>query len=149
MPNFRESDSGDIKFVESLLKQNGLPLDVLHESGARLYIAESIGRPVGTAGFEFYGHDALLRSVAVNVELQHKGLGSRIVDFMLEEAKRRNVRRVVLLTETARDFFLKKGFAVIARSEITNPALLASPEFTHACPQSAVCMQLILDKSVM
>jgi len=64
------------------------------------------------------------------------------VDFTaaaLDLARRRGVRTVYLLTETAAQFFPKFGFRSIPRSEV-DKAVLSSTEFTTACPQTALVM---------
>src|SRR6266576_8389 len=57
----------------------------------------------------------------------------------LELARRRGVRTVYLLTETAGRFFPKFGFAAITRAQVDS-VVLESPEFTTACPKSALVM---------
>lgn len=134
----------DNELMRSLLKETNLPTEGLDGNAAAFFVAEDNGEVVAIAGFEFYGGDVLLRSVAVRPGSQRRGFGSRVVDLMLDEARKKGVQSVVLLTETARDFFLKKGFNVVERSSIHNAALKGSSEFTYACPKSAVCMRLWL-----
>ncbi len=134
----------DTSAIRLLLERVKLPTESLAGGTASLFVAEENGILVGVAGFEFYGNDALLRSVAVPPEQQHRGIGDRIVDGMIAVARDRRVRRIVLLTETAERFFLKKGFTVVERSSIDNVLMKQSTEFTFACPSSAVCMILHL-----
>ncbi len=141
---FRESIAADKDFIVSLLQTTKLPTESLAQDVTAFYVTENEDGPTGIAGFEFYGDDALLRSVAVLPQMQRHGLGLRIVEFMLDEARRKNIRNVVLLTETARDFFLKKDFKVVDRSSVQNEAMKESSEFSFACPKSAVCMILKL-----
>ena len=123
-----------------LLEEARLPTDILSALHGELWIARDADA-VAVGGFEFYGEDALLRSVAVDAAHRSTGLGSRLVDGLLAEAARRGVKRVWLLTETAEKFFQKKGFIRTERSAITSAGLLASAEFTHVCATSAVCMK--------
>ena len=94
---------------------------------------------VGTAALELYGDAALLRSVAVATSLRGQGLGAALTVAALDLARRRGVRTVYLLTETAERFFPKFGFTAITRVEV-EPGVLQSPEFTTACPTSALVM---------
>lgn len=142
----RRSNKDEKDRIRSLLLEAKLPAESLETGATVFYIAEENGRVAGVAGFEFYGEDALLRSVAVLPELRHQGIGSVIVDLMLEQARKINISRIVLLTETAKDFFTKKGFEVIERAAIVNDDLKRSSEFTQACPQSAVCMAIVLNQ---
>ena len=134
-----ESDLGTVR---QLLEVVGLPTESIKSGTTSFYVAEENGAVVGIAGFEFYGSDALLRSVAVPPALQRKGIGDRIVDLMVSIAGQRGIKRIVLLTETAEKFFVQKGFRVVDRSLIGNEPLKKSSEFTYACPTSAVCMVL-------
>lgn len=136
----RESRAGDIDEIRGLLNAVKLPVESLDGGVTKFFVAEENRRKVGIAGFEFYGTDALLRSVAIPAELRRRGIGSQIVDLMLAEARKMKMNRVILLTETARDFFLSKGFEVVERSAINNDAMKKSSEFSYACPKSAVCM---------
>ncbi len=139
---FREAVKRDHNAIQSLLERTKLPTEAVDSGAAAFYVGESDGIIVGAAGFEFYGNDALLRSVAVEPSAQRRGLGSEIVDFMVDLARQKKLRNVVLLTETAKGFFAKKNFQVIDRSSVENEAMKQSPEFTYACPKSAVCMIL-------
>ncbi len=142
---FRNALGSDKETVRKLLGDVKLPTESLDTGTTTFYVAIEQNGVVGIAGFEFYGDDALLRSVAVRPGLQSRGTGSTIVDHMLAVAKQRNIRRIILLTETAQKFFERKGFKVVDRSSITNASMQQSTEFTVACPKSAVCMVLNLD----
>jgi len=142
---FRESHKKDVDIIRVLLEETKLPTETLGKDVTTFYVAEDDDGVVGIAGFEFYGNDALLRSVVVKPDIQRQGLGSQIVDKMLDLARGRSFDKVVLLTGTAKDFFLKKGFQVIDRSSIVNDAMKQSSEFAFACPTSAVCMVLRLN----
>ena len=138
--DFRKAGPEDRENIRALLAETKLPAENIDNDVTTFYVSEDNSGLVGIAGFEFYYGDALLRSVAIRPGLQRQGIGSAIVDRMLDEARRKEIRRVILLTETAKDFFLRKGFNVVDRSEIKNEDLRNSSEFTYACPASAVCM---------
>src|SRR2546429_1746560 len=76
---------------------------------------------------------------AVVTERRGQGLGAALTVAALDLARRRGVRTVYLLTETAGQFFPKFGFTAITRAQV-EPAVLESPEFTTACPKSAIVM---------
>jgi hypothetical protein len=102
------------------------------------------GALVAVAGAEVAGRDALLRSVAVARSWQRRGVGEALVGTLLEQARRRGLREVFLLTTTAADWFPRFGFERRARDAVPR-ALRASAEFNGACPDSAVPMGLSLD----
>lgn len=131
------------ELAEQLLVSAKLPTDILTSGRGELWIAR-IGDATAVGGFEFYGEDALLRSVAVDERFRGTGIGVRLTEALLSIAKERNVRRVWLLTETAERFFANRGFTQVARSTITNGDLLRSAEFTHVCASTAVCMMRTL-----
>jgi amino-acid N-acetyltransferase len=137
---FRKAAAADEAAIRLLLEEARLPSESLGTHRTKFFLAEQDGVIIGVAGFEYYGDDALLRSVAIKAHLRNSGLGSMLVDNMLSFAKERRVRDVVLLTETAAAFFQRKGFAVIERSLIDNDALKHSSEFVSACPSSATAM---------
>jgi N-acetylglutamate synthase-like GNAT family acetyltransferase len=138
----RKAGDADKNTIRKLLETVNLPVESVDSGATTFYIAEENSIVIGIAGFEFYGKDVLLRSVAVPPELQKQGIGEHIVDLMISIARDRHINRVVLLTETAERFFSKKGFKVVDRSSIDNVSMKQSSEFTFACPTSAVCMVL-------
>ena len=62
---------------------------------------------------------------------------------LLDRLSSRGLREFYLLTTTAEDYFVKRGFKTIERDEI-HPQLLASRELQDACPQTAICMRLVM-----
>src|SRR3989442_1051920 len=67
------------------------------------------------------------------------GPGQELPRHALALARRRNIRTVYLLTETAGGFFPRFGFRAIPRDTV-DPAVQRSVEFTSACPTSALVM---------
>ncbi|MDP1915287.1 MAG: GNAT family N-acetyltransferase [Myxococcales bacterium] len=133
----RVARAGDEGEVESLLGRLSLPLDGLRDLFPAAYVVAVEGsKIVGVAGLERHGHDGLLRSVAVEPRLQRTGLGAALVDERLAEARKQGLQSVSLLTTTAREYFLTKGFHDAPR-EAAAPAVAKSIEFTKACPSAA------------
>jgi len=132
--------------IRSLLAEVNLPTESVDTGTTTFYIGMEDHSVVGVAGFEFYGKDALLRSVAVPPKVQKRGYGDRITERMISTAKSRGIERIVLLTETAERFFARMGFATIDRASIKNDAMKRSSEFAYACPSSATCMVLELKR---
>lgn len=129
----------DLPAVLELIDASGLPRAALDQHIATTLVARERARIVGTAALELYGNFALLRSVAVAAQLRGQGLGRRLTTAALELARRRGVRTVYLLTETAGGFFPKLGFQKIERGDV-DPVVQTSQEFTSACPASAMVM---------
>lgn len=141
--SLRQAAPADWPAVEALLLANKLPTEGARQHLATYLLAVSNGEVVGCAGAERYGDIALLRSVAVAPGLQRQGIGRLLVDRMLQEAARRQVRRLFLLTVTAPEYFARYGFK---RGPIDQApaALKASAELQGTCPACAAFMSLTL-----
>ena len=122
--------------IQALLQEAGLPTDGMAEHLATALVVRGPEGVVACGALELYGESALLRSLAVAPARRGEGLGQRLVHALLSQARERGVRRVTLLTETAGAFFPRFGFRPIPRQEV-DPAVQASLEFSHLCPESA------------
>ena len=130
----------DLPAILALLDASRLPRAGIEDHVASTLVArQDSGVVVGTAALELYGGAALLRSVVVAATLRGQGLGAALTTAALALARQRGVRSVYLLTETAGRFFPRFGFHAISRAEV-DYAVLASTEFTTACPKSAMVM---------
>jgi ubiquinone/menaquinone biosynthesis C-methylase UbiE/N-acetylglutamate synthase-like GNAT family acetyltransferase len=141
---FRRATEEDSAAIRSLLESQKLPTETVGTTKTDFYLAVENNAIVGVAGFEYYGEEVLLRSVAVPASLQKKHRGSELVDWMIALAKQKGLKRIVLLTETASKFFAKKGFIMVERSFIVNETMKQSSQFSGGCCSSAVCMELDL-----
>jgi amino-acid N-acetyltransferase len=92
---------------------------------------------------EIHGQAGLLRSMVVNPTERSNGIGSRLVNTILERARAQQLFSVSLLTETAQDYFPRFGFKQVTRAELPE-SLNASEELCGACPDTAVVMMLEL-----
>jgi amino-acid N-acetyltransferase len=135
------SDSSAFDAFRTLLKSSSLPADDLDYKRDLLvgyYEGDSL---VGTGGLEVHGNYALLRSLSVKLGIRGKSVGTTITEFLLSEARKRKLKGIYLLTETARDFFQKKGFRDVSRDSVPEE-VKASSEFSHVCPTTAAVMYL-------
>ncbi len=138
-PTITPAEPADLPAILELIDQSKLPRAGLAEHVATALVARDGKRIVGTAALELYGASALLRSVAVAAGRRGEGLGQALTAAALDLARRRGVRTVYLLTETAAQFFLRLGFRPITRADVDS-AVLRSTEFTTAYPASALVM---------
>ena len=137
------TDDSSFEAFRNMLKSSNLPADDLDFKKDLLVGYYENDSLVGTGGLEVYGPYALLRSLSVKVGIRGRSVGSTMTEYLLTQAQERGLKAVYLLTETARGFFLKKGFTDITRDEV--PAeVKASSEFAHVCPASATVMKLSL-----
>jgi amino-acid N-acetyltransferase len=133
--------------IEALLTSNGLPLAGLELSEDTTLVARagSDGTFVGCAAIEPHGSAGLLRSVCVVEPARGSGLGRRLVAEAESLAIAAGVGELFLLTETAGTWFPRLGYEPVARAAAPAP-LTASPEFTGACPESAVLLRKCLTR---
>jgi amino-acid N-acetyltransferase len=130
----------DLPEVRALLERHHLPIDGVDERLDATVVARDGARVVGTAALEVYADGALLRSVAIDPEIQGQGLGRELTEAALRLARARGARTVFLLTTTAERFFPKFGFEPIPRADVPR-SVQASVEFGPGCCASAVVMR--------
>lgn len=132
--------------VLALLAAADLPHEGVREHLGGFLIARTDGgRAVGCVGLERYGTLGLLRSAAVLTAYQGQQIGARLVQHLLEDAARKGVTEVVLLTTSAKDYFQTKfGFREQARGAYEE-RLAASPEWKLPRCASAVLLARELD----
>lgn len=130
----------------ALMERAHLPTDGLSDHLDAALVARDGDRIVGSAAIEIYADGGLLRSVAVDADRRGTGLGARLTAAAIEDAERRALPALYLLTTTAEQFFPRFGFERIAREDVPS-SVQASIEFRGACPASAIVMLKRLDCS--
>jgi amino-acid N-acetyltransferase len=139
----RSATRGDQIEIQSRLKEAGLPYQDILPHLDHFLLAESSDGVVGCIGLEIYTDAALLRSLVVRVGDRKKKIGRRLCEEVFDYARRLQVKRIYLLTETAADFFRKLGFEQIERN-LAPVTVQSTAEFKSLCPSSATCMVLLL-----
>jgi len=128
-----------INFLQKVnLPTSDLPTDL---SGFTLALdGEQI---VGSAGMELFGNRGLLRSVAVAETHRNQQLGQLLFAAALNHARSHQVQQVFLITNSADQYFEKKGFQQLDRSDVPEE-ITQTKQFSALCPSSAVVMKLEL-----
>ena len=118
----RRARTSDVAAIRSLVEgyaQDGIllgkPLVSLYEDVQEFWVAASQedGAVVGCGALHVIWEDlAEVRTVAVDPAWRGGGIGSRVVERLLETARSLGVRRVFVLTFEV-DFFARHGFEVI------------------------------------
>lgn len=140
----RAATPDDLDAVEEALLASDLPLNGLRDQfGDGYAVAEVNGELIGVEGIEVYGTDGLLRSAAVVSTWRGKGVGDALTRDRIEWARRRGLKSLYLLTMTAGDYWPRFGFQRADR-DAAPVAMQQSPEFTDACPSTALFMALPL-----
>lgn len=89
--------------------------EVLHRQLEHFIVAEVEGTVVGCGSLCRLGNDLVeVRSLGISEGYKGLGIGSRLLERLVEEAKRQQIPKVMALTYEV-SFFLKNGFAVVEK----------------------------------
>lgn len=121
----RKAQIEDVKDIQKLLTNFAnrgdmlsRSLSELYESLRDFYVAVEDDRLLGTAALHIVWNDlAEVRSVAVSEDAGRKGIGSRLVQACISEARDIGLGRIFCLTYKP-DFFAKFGFRLVDKSEL-------------------------------
>ncbi len=121
----RKAHIADVKEIQKLLMTYAnrgdmlsRSLSELYESLRDFYVVEEEGVLLGTAALHIVWDDlAEVRSVAVVEDAGRKGIGSRLVQACITEAREIGLRRIFCLTYKP-DFFAKHGFRLVDKAEL-------------------------------
>lgn len=136
----------DLAAVHRLLESSGLPTGDLATAKPQFVVIRDGEQIIAAGALERFGSVALLRSVAVAPDRRGASLGRRIVQELERAARATDIGRLVLLTQTARDFFTRLGYRVIKRADAPQE-VQGSEEFRSLCPASATCMVKTITES--
>lgn len=138
----RKARLSDVLAIHALIASYGaqgilLPRteENVREQISKFFVLEEQRQLVGCVSLENYGPDlAEIRSLAVNQEIRGRGLGGRLVEFILAEARRKKIARVFAVTH-APAFFLRHGFAASSWRDIPEKI----ERDCYACPKARSC----------
>lgn len=133
--------------IRELLKDAELPFEDVTVHLNDFLVAEHAGNIVGTVGLEPYGDIALLRSLAVVASHRNKGVGRKLYDGVVADARLKGVKRLYLLTTTAKRMFRDLGFHNVDRNLLPDE-IRTTEEFQKLCPATAVCMTRDVDRDI-
>jgi amino-acid N-acetyltransferase len=106
----------------------------------RFLVVTSGEKVVGCAALEPYGKDlAEIRSLAVSDAARGGGVGGRLMEFVLVEARRRGFARVFAITHAPR-FFERHGFAAMPRYSVPEKI----ERDCRACPKQDGCEKVAM-----
>lgn len=134
--------------VEALLSEAQLPVaDLASSRSLNLLGIRDGGRLLGVVGVEVYGCVGLLRSLAVEPVHRNSGLGATLVSNAETWAAELGVETLYLLTTTAAQFFARRGYEAVPRSEAP-AAIAATAQFSDLCPASSTFMRKVLAATI-
>ena len=130
--------------VIALLASEKLPTGDLPATLKNFLVMTENEELIGVVGLETYGRYGLLRSLAVRPDSRNQSIASKLVEQIEKLALTEELKSIFLLTETAPDYFTRRGYHIITRTEI--PAeIQQSSAFSYVCPQSAIAMKKDLE----
>ena len=129
--------------VVELLKNERLPVDDLPAHLGDFILATGDSQVIAAVGLERYGAYGLLRSLVVRPDYRNQHIAGKLIDHLESNASASGLKEIYLLTETAPDYFDKKGYVKINRVQVPD-ILMQSSEFSHTCPKSAIVMKKTL-----
>lgn len=134
----------DLSAVRALLDRCGLPTGDLQASHLEHFLVCRVGgRLAGAIGIEVLGSFGLLRSLAVAPEFRGRRLGHALWTRLRDEARRRGIGHLYLLTTTADGLFSGWGFRRVGR-DVVPDAVQATAEYSALCPSTATVMTMDL-----
>jgi amino-acid N-acetyltransferase len=137
----------DLIAIRALLERSGLPTSDLESARPEFAVIRAEGKVIAAGALQRFGSSALLRSVVVVPDQRGSGLGHLIVSELERTARAAQITELILLTETAAEFFAQQGYRVIERSNAPQE-MQGSEEFRSLCPSSAACMAKSLEDRV-
>lgn len=138
-----EATQSDIKNIKDLLQSVALPIEDVSLQKQKFWVVKKGETLMGVVALEYYPPNAILRSFAVKEEFRDQGLGSELFSKAIEEATKKNLTDLYLLTTTADKYFRKKGWVEKDKNKVPE-SIAQSREYNSICPESAVCMTLPL-----
>jgi amino-acid N-acetyltransferase len=147
----RRAEPADAVAIHALLEQYVAEGVVLPRSLQQIYrairdfvIAEEDGMVVGCGALRIYNPGlAEVGALAVAPRLQGQGVGRRVVETLIEDARALGIERVFALTMQV-EFFGRLEFAPVAVSEF--PEKIATD--CAACPRRAHCPEIAVARLV-
>lgn len=147
----RKAQIADVKDIQKLLMtfanrgdMLSRSLSELYESLRDFYVVEEEGVILGVAALHVVWEDlAEVRSVAVMEDSGRKGIGSRLVQACIAEAREIGLKRIFCLTYKP-DFFAKHGFRLVDKAELPHKVwgdCIKCPKFPD-CDENAMILDL-------
>jgi amino-acid N-acetyltransferase len=129
----------DLTAIRALLERSALPTSDLESARPEFVVIRENGQVAAAGALQRFGSSALLRSVVVAPDRRGRGLGQAIVSELERMARAAQIVRLVLLTQTAAEFFTRQGYCAVERTTAPQD-MQRSEEFRSLCPSSATCM---------
>ncbi|MGE5552245.1 MAG: N-acetyltransferase [Bacteroidota bacterium] len=145
--NLRKARMSDVESIHRLINEyagQGLMLgrsrNMLYENLREFTVVEEEGRFLGTGALHIIWEDlAEIRALALEPDCQRRGIGRRLVEALIEEARSLEIGTVFALTYQT-EFFAKCGFRTVAKEDMPQKVwkeCINCPKFPH-CDEVAM-----------
>jgi N-acetylglutamate synthase-like GNAT family acetyltransferase len=114
---YRRGAGDDVARITELMVVNDLPAMFIDEFLEGFCVAEAEGDVIGCGGAEMYDDSAVLRSIAVDERARGLGVGRRIAELLVDDARMSGAHDVYLFTEQAAPFWRHIGFVDVPFEE--------------------------------
>src|SRR5215469_5136446 len=116
MARLDTASTEELGAIRALLESAGLPTSDLESARPEFAVLREDGQVVAAGALQRFGSSALLRSVVVAEDRRGSGLGQMIVCELERLACAAQITELILLTETAAEFFARQGYRAIERT---------------------------------
>jgi len=148
----RRARPGDVPAISKLMSGHiadgtllPRPLGELYQSVREFHVADRNGEVLGCGALRVLWDDlGEVRSLAIRPDAQGLGLGRKLVDRIVDDAKPIGLERVIALTREV-GFFERCGFTVVTRESLPRKVwtdCIHCPR-RHACDETAVVLDLV------
>lgn len=120
-------------------------LNEIYENIRDFWVYLDNNRVIGAVALHVVGWDELgeIKSLAVEAVSHKKGIGRKLVDSCIEEAKKLGIKKVFALSFVP-DFFKKLGFKVVDKKEFPHKIWAECCN----CPKFPNCEEVALAKNI-
>jgi N-acetylglutamate synthase-like GNAT family acetyltransferase len=115
------ASSQDLIAIRALLERAGLPTSDLESAQPEFVVIRADGKATAAGALQRFGSSALLRSLVVAPDHRGNGLGRLIVSELEYSARAAQITELILLTQTAAEFFARQGYRAIERQARHKP----------------------------
>ena len=127
--------------VTQLLADAQLPVADLTDAHLQHFLVHGKEEaPDAIVGLELYPPVALLRSLAVSADSRRQGVGSALLADAEHYARRHHAQEIYLLTTTAEEFFARRGYEKMKRTDAPR-AIQETQEFSTLCAVTSTLMR--------
>lgn len=149
---FRKAKMTDVENLHTLINsyaEKGLMLprsrSMIYECLREFTVVEEDGKFLGTGGLHIIWEDlAEIRALALVEEVKGRGIGRKLVEMLVEEARSLGIPRVFALTYQ-KEFFEKCGFKLVDKEQMPHKVwkeCINCPKFPN-CDEHAMMMDVL------